>query len=66
MNDHPHTPAKNFAEIIRRMENAENYLIFSVGDSITEGARATCAETTYTAVFARGLADRFPEKTVLR
>lgn len=52
--------------IIRKMQESKNYLIFSVGDSLTEGQRASGAEHTFTAVFTRGLAQRFPEKTVIR
>jgi lysophospholipase L1-like esterase len=52
--------------IIDKLLSAEDYLIFSVGDSITEGLRASSNETTYTACMARGLAERFPGRTVLR
>ena len=52
--------------IIRKMKESKNYLIFSVGDSLTEGQRASGAETTYTAVFTAGVAKRFPDRTVIR
>lgn len=52
--------------IIRKMRESCNYLIMSVGDSLTEGQRASGAEFTYTAVFTAGLAKRFPERTVIR
>lgn len=52
--------------IISKMRQSRNYLILSVGDSLTEGQRASCADTTYTAVFAKGLAERFPDRTVVR
>ncbi len=52
--------------VFEKMANAEEYVIFSLGDSITEGARASSDETTYTAVLARKLAERFPARTVLR
>ena len=52
--------------IIDKLLSAEDYLIFSVGDSITEGLRTSSNEATYTAVLARGLAARLPERTVLR
>ena len=52
--------------IFERMKNAKEYVIFSLGDSITEGARASSDETTYTAVLTRRLAERFPTRTVLR
>ncbi|MBP3437133.1 MAG: SGNH/GDSL hydrolase family protein [Clostridia bacterium] len=55
-------------EIVGRVSASEHYTIFIVGDSITEGARATSDEATYTAVFARGLAERFKkeDRRVLR
>lgn len=53
-------------EIIQKMRKSDHYLIMSVGDSLTEGQRASGAETTYTAVLARGLAERFLERTVVR
>lgn len=52
--------------IVERMRDAEQYTVFVVGDSITEGARATDDEHTYTAVFARGLAERLPNRRVIR
>ena len=48
-------------EILYKLTNKEHYTIFVVGDSITEGFRATNKEYTYTACFARGLAARFPD-----
>ncbi len=53
-------------EIHARMSEAGEYLIFCVGDSITEGARASGDEQTYTAVLTRRLAARYPTRTVLR
>lgn len=53
-------------EIVERMKAADQYTVFVVGDSITAGFRSTDAEHTYTAVFARGLAERFPERNVWR
>lgn len=53
-------------EILYKLTNKEHYTIFVVGDSITEGFRATNKEYTYTACFARGLAARFPDRTVTR
>ena len=53
-------------EIVRRMSDSEEYVLFSVGDSITEGLRTSSAEATYTARLARGLAEQFPGRTVLR
>ena len=57
---------RNFSQISEKMAESRDYTIFVVGDSITEGARATDDEHTYTAVFARGLAERFPDRTVIR
>ena len=58
---------KNKFSIIReKIQNSNEYTIFSVGDSITEGFRSTSAENTYTAVFARRLGEHFPQKTVIR
>ena len=53
-------------EIAARIDGAEELTVFVVGDSITEGARATDAEHTYTAVLARGLAERYGDRTVIR
>lgn len=53
-------------EIIKKLKKAKEYTIFVVGDSITEGARATDDDHTYTAAFARGLAKEFPARTILR
>ena len=52
--------------IVDRMTDAQNYTIFVLGDSITAGFRSTDREHTYTAVFARGLAERFPKRNVWR
>ena len=57
---------KTVREIVEKMTSSDNYLIFSVGDSITEGARATSPDNNYTAVLTRGIAARFPMRTVLR
>lgn len=54
------------SELVARMRASEKYTIFMLGDSITEGARAKSAEATYTAVFTRGLAERFPGRRVTR
>ena len=55
-----------FSEILEKMSASKEYLIFSIGDSITEGAHATTDDTTYTAVLAREIAAHFPTRTVLR
>ena len=46
--------------IFERLCTAKDYLLFSIGDSITEGARASSDETIYTAVLAR---DTQPSRT---
>ncbi len=53
-------------KIIKRMQEDDNYLIISLGDSITQGQGASSVHTTYTAVFTKGLAERFPNKSVVR
>ena len=53
-------------EIVKKIELSKEYTIFVVGDSITEGARATDAEHTYTADFARGLAEHYPNRSIIR
>ncbi len=55
-----------FPVLLQKMTAAEEYLIFSIGDSITEGAHASSDETTYTAVLAREIAAHFPTRTILR
>lgn len=55
-----------FPNILNKMSASEEYLIFSIGDSITEGAHATSDETTYTAVLTREIAAHFPDRSVLR
>ncbi len=46
-------------DIINTMDNADTFSIFFVGDSITEGARASSDETTYVAYVAEGLAKKY-------
>lgn len=53
-------------QILKKLADSSNYLIMSVGDSLTEGQRASSAELTYTALFTKGLAERFPDRTVIR
>ena len=57
---------RTIKDIVARMRAAEQYTIFVLGDSITEGARASDAAHTYTAVFTKGLAERFPDRRVIR
>ena len=58
--------AKTMKEIVKRMEKSEEYAIFTLGDSITLGACASSDENTYTAVVARGLAERYSARTMIR
>ncbi len=55
------------AEIVEHMKDDPNYLIFVIGDSLTEGQGASDPERfDYTAKFAEKLAERMPEKSVYR
>ncbi len=56
-----------FAKIVEKMRNDPNYLIFVIGDSLTQGSGASDpVRLDYTAKFTEKLAKQFPEKTVLR
>ncbi|MBE6756997.1 MAG: hypothetical protein E7552_00395 [Ruminococcaceae bacterium] len=55
-----------FSDIAAAITNAKTYTLFTVGDSITHGGRATSDNTTYTAVLGNLLAARYPERTVKR
>ena len=57
---------KSIKEIVKRIENSDHYTVFVVGDSITEGDRASSSETNFVACFTRGLSERFPERRVVR
>ena len=55
------------AEIVEHMKNDPNYLIFVIGDSLTEGQGASDPERfDYTAKFAEKIAERMPKKNVYR
>jgi lysophospholipase L1-like esterase len=54
-----HMKKTTVKQIADKMTSAQNYTIFIVGDSITEGARATDDDCTYTAVFASGVEGDF-------
>ena len=55
------------AEIVDHMREAEKYLIFVIGDSLTEGQGASDpVRLDYTAKFTEKLAEQFPEKNVYR
>ena len=63
-------------KIIEKIKNSDNYVIMSVGDSITYGTGSNprhaenitdpVDELTYTAVFARLLGEKLCDKTVIR
>ncbi len=61
-----HMKKTTVKQIADKMTSAQNYTVFIVGDSITEGARATDDDRTYTAVFAKGIASHFPTRRVIR
>jgi len=55
------------AEIVQHMNDDPNYLIFVIGDSLTEGQGASDPERfDYTAKFAEKIAERMPNKNVYR
>lgn len=56
----------SLSDIARRIDDAEDFTLFVVGDSITQGTRATDDEHTYTAVLARLLAERYATASVVR
>ena len=58
--------SSTFKDIKAKFESSRDYTVFVVGDSITEGARATDREKTYTAVFAKKIAERYKGRTVIR
>lgn len=53
-------------DIVKKIDNSEKYVIFTVGDSITEGIGLKNDEDTYTAALARGIAEIYPERSVQR
>ncbi len=53
-------------EIVKKMTEAEEYLILMLGDSITQGCGASSPETNYVAEFTRLMAKKFPNRTLLR
>ena len=55
------------AEIVEHMKADDNYVIFVIGDSLTEGQGASDPERLdYTAKFAEKLAEQLSDKTVYR
>ncbi len=56
-----------FAEIVENMKNDPNYVIFIIGDSVTQGSGASDpVRLDYTAKFAEKLAAQMPEKSIYR
>ena len=52
-------------EIANKIAQSESYLIFSIGDSLTEGQGAPDGKNLdYTAMFTKKLGEQFPEKSV--
>ena len=55
------------SEIVDHMREAEKYLIFVIGDSLTEGQGSSDPERLdYTAKFTEKLAEQMPDKSVYR
>lgn len=52
--------------IVKKIDNSDKYVIFVLGDSVTEGIGLTSDEDTYTAALARGIAKIYPERGVTR
>ena len=55
-----------FDKISEKIENNENVTITFVGDSITEGTAHCSDEETFVAVFAKLMANEFPETKIVR
>ncbi len=53
-------------DIARKIENSKDYLITFVGDSVTLGIGNTGDEKSYPAFFARRLAEKFSDRTIIR
>lgn len=53
-------------DIVKKINESSKYVIFTVGDSVTEGVGLKNDEVTYTAALARGIAEIYPERSVLR
>ena len=63
----PGAASPKLAEIAKKMITAEEYVIFTIGDSVTQGQQASDPYTTdYTGRFAVKLAEIFSDKTVFR
>ena len=53
-------------DIAKKIENSKDYMITFIGDSVTWGAGKTSEENSYPAFFARKLAQKFPERNIIR
>lgn len=53
-------------DIAKKIENSKDYLITFVGDSVTLGIGNTGDEKSYPAFFARRLAEKFPNRQIVR
>ncbi len=53
-------------DIAKKIENSKDYLITFIGDSVTWGAGKLSEERTYPAFFARSLAEKFSDRTIIR
>ncbi|MBQ8304471.1 MAG: SGNH/GDSL hydrolase family protein [Clostridia bacterium] len=53
-------------DIAKKIENSKDYLITFVGDSVTLGIGNTGDEKSYPAFFARRLAEKFPDRKIVR
>lgn len=58
--------SKTVAEIVKKIDVSEEFLIFTLGDSITNGSISTSLENSYTAVLTRRIAERYSDREVLR
>ena len=54
------------ARIAKKIENSDNYTIFTIGDSVTYGYKTSGNDFTYTAQFAKMLGEQLKEKTIIR
>ena len=59
--------SEKLAEIAYKIANSEEYLIFTIGDSVTEGQGASNPKTTdYTGMFSKKLGEIFSGKSIYR
>ena len=53
-------------EIKTKMINSKDYMITFIGDSITFGFQASSKETSFVGLVAKGIAEKLPDRTVIR